>query len=178
MGNDMRNVSVGSASHTILTNPRAIAIDQVRAGEAAKNQAVFGTFFVASKGKSLSSNTIATLACRIRWGRWACDFLGTTPPLPRRAHPAALISASFTFVSVRLLPPPCHPQIWARTLANGDVAVVAFNSLGGVPPPAPCAAWNVTVNGYYHSCGGVLGTFANLTLPEVRLPAPPCPGRA
>ena len=29
MGNDMRNVTAGTPSHAILTNPRAIAIDQV-----------------------------------------------------------------------------------------------------------------------------------------------------
>ena len=63
---------------------------------------------------------------------------------------------------------PLQAQVWARTLANGDVAVVAYNALGGVPPPPPCRDWNETKNGYYHSCGGVLGTFSDISLQEVR----------
>jgi hypothetical protein len=105
MGNDMRNVTAGSASHAILTNPRAIAIDQDPLGQ---------------MGIRVSGNDSSAA------------------------------------------------QVWARTLANGDIALVLFNALGGVPPPPPCKAWNETRNGYYHSCGGVLGTFAGLTLAEVR----------
>jgi hypothetical protein len=43
-------------------------------------------------------------------------------------------------------------QRWARTLANGDVAVALYNKNGG-PPPAPCPAWNFTAKGYEECCG-------------------------
>jgi len=42
-------------------------------------------------------------------------------------------------------------QRWARTLANGDVAVALYNKLGGSAPAAPCPSWNVSNNGYWDS---------------------------
>jgi len=51
-------------------------------------------------------------------------------------------------------------QRWARTLANGDVAVGLYNKAGAPPPPIPgppCTAWTHTTDGYYEACGGAAG---------------------
>lgn len=51
-------------------------------------------------------------------------------------------------------------QRWARTLANGDVAVALYNKAGAPAPPIPgppCAAWTHTTDGYYEACGGAAG---------------------
>ena len=66
------------------------------------------------------------------------------------------------------LSPQNVTEVWARTLADGAIAVALYNKLGGVPPAPPCASWNVTTAGYYSSCGGVLGTFSGLTLAEAQ----------
>lgn len=55
-------------------------------------------------------------------------------------------------------------QVWARRLADGSVAVAAFNNLGGVAPQPTCAAWNHTPGGFFNSCGGGLGWFYNASV--------------
>ena len=64
-------------------------------------------------------------------------------------------------------------QVWARELADGDVAVGLYNKLGGgtpwTPPPIPtgnCPAWNHTTGGYVEAAGGAsgdVGSFGGLS---------------
>lgn len=65
-------------------------------------------------------------------------------------------------------------QVWARNLANGDVAVALYNAATATPvlPPFNAAApgkvaWTHTTQGYYEACGGAagdLGQFEGLTV--------------
>lgn len=49
-------------------------------------------------------------------------------------------------------------QIWARVLANGDVAVALYNKGDAAPPKQPpipvgnCLKWTTTKDGYYEAC--------------------------
>lgn len=73
-------------------------------------------------------------------------------------------------------------QVWARNLANGDVAVALYNKLGvTVPEVGPgCPSWHEIQGGRLEACSGGAGDFlwrrgfgaeaiANLTLAEARL---------
>jgi hypothetical protein len=63
-------------------------------------------------------------------------------------------------------------QVWARNLANGDVAVALFNKGAAQPmpdPSKPCTSWNHTTGGYIEACGGAagnVGSFSNLSREE------------
>jgi hypothetical protein len=72
-------------------------------------------------------------------------------------------------------------QLWARNLANGDVAVALYNKdVGqGIDPPfapttdCPADKWvgGEGAGGYYEACGGAggdVGTFTNLTVAEAQ----------
>ena len=63
----------------------------------------------------------------------------------------------------RLGPAAAPAQVWARRLANGDVAVALLNRHGA---PAPCGAWEVNHTGYLECKGGCCEPFSNLTLAE------------
>jgi len=66
-------------------------------------------------------------------------------------------------------------QVWARVLANGDVAVGLYNK-GAVPTPppmppvAPCVEWLHTASGYYEAKPSTdnVGFFANKTVSEAK----------
>ena len=63
-------------------------------------------------------------------------------------------------------------QLWARNLANGDVAVALYNAATApsVLPPfenSSKVAWTQTTQGYYEACGGAagnVGQFKGLTV--------------
>jgi len=71
-------------------------------------------------------------------------------------------------------------EIWARNMANGDVAVALYNTGAATPilPPfhngtATCTTgvsdWATTTGGYYEACGGAdgdLGEFQGLTVEQ------------
>ena len=75
-------------------------------------------------------------------------------------------------------------QVWARNLANGDVAVALYNDGASKPivPPfkndtSTCSSdssnqtWTTVTGGYYEACdgsGGDLGQFSNLTVAQAQ----------
>jgi hypothetical protein len=67
-------------------------------------------------------------------------------------------------------------QIWARNMANGDVAVALYNAATATPvlPPFETGAgvaWTHTTKGYYEACGGAagdLGEFSGLTVAQAQ----------
>lgn len=74
-------------------------------------------------------------------------------------------------------------QVWARNLANGDVAVALYNKATADPTPilppfdnstTTCGAtdtWTHTKGAYYEACGGAsgdIGSFSDLTLEEAQ----------
>ena len=63
-------------------------------------------------------------------------------------------------------------QLWARRLANGDIAVALYNKASEVGPPIPappCDTWVHTVGGFYEpEMSNNLGSFANLAVSEAQ----------
>lgn len=66
-------------------------------------------------------------------------------------------------------------QVWARNLANGDVAVALYNAATSSPVFPPFANrsvnWAHTQGQYYEACGGAsgdLGNFSGLTVDEAK----------
>jgi len=65
-------------------------------------------------------------------------------------------------------------QLWARNLANGDVAVAFYNKGDVAPMPdphAPCSEWNHTTGGYMEACGGSagnVGSFSELSVQQAQ----------
>ena len=67
-------------------------------------------------------------------------------------------------------------QVWARNMANGDVAVALYNAANAPPvlPPYNTSAptsWTHTEGGYYEACGGAagnLGQFSGLTVAKAQ----------
>eukprot|EP00658_Telonema_sp_P-2_P077663 TRINITY_DN7075_c0_g1_i8.p1 TRINITY_DN7075_c0_g1~~TRINITY_DN7075_c0_g1_i8.p1 ORF type:complete len:452 (+),score=149.24 TRINITY_DN7075_c0_g1_i8:113-1357(+) len=66
-------------------------------------------------------------------------------------------------------------QLWARNLADGQVAVALYNKQGTQPvfppfvPTSNCQGWNHQQGGYYEACGGPAGnldSFTGLTLEQ------------
>ena len=75
------------------------------------------------------------------------------------------------------LTPDIPQQIWARVLANGDVAVALYNkgdsAMPHQPPipTGPCTKWTETQHGYYEAAGGPggnVGTFSGKTVAEAK----------
>ena len=75
------------------------------------------------------------------------------------------------------LTPDIPQQIWARVLANGDVAVALYNkgdsAMPHQPPipTGPCPKWTETQHGYYEAAGGPggnVGTFSGKTVAEAK----------
>ena len=73
--------------------------------------------------------------------------------------------------------PDIPQQIWARVLANGDVAVALYNkgdsAMPHQPPipTGPCTKWTETQHGYYEAAGGPggnVGTFSGKTVAEAK----------
>lgn len=75
--------------------------------------------------------------------------------------------------------PDIPQQIWARVLANGDVAVALYNkgsTNAPKQPPIPhgsCPKWTVTHGGYYEAAAGGpgkrnVGNFSGLTLEQAQ----------
>ena len=56
-------------------------------------------------------------------------------------------------------------QLWARKLANGDVAVALYNKGGSVKPmpQPPCEDWARTQGSYFEACGGAAGNIGEFT---------------
>ena len=56
-------------------------------------------------------------------------------------------------------------QLWARKLANGDVAVALYNKGGSVKPmpQPPCEDWTRTQGSYFEACGGAAGNIGEFT---------------
>lgn len=70
------------------------------------------------------------------------------------------------------LTPDIPQQIWARVLANGDIAVALYNKGDAALPKQPpiphgnCPKWTETHDGYYEAAGGAagnVGSFSGLT---------------
>merc|ERR1712025_664624 len=68
-------------------------------------------------------------------------------------------------------------ELWARNLANGDIAVALYNKGTSPtinPPYAPtehCSDWVHQEGGYYEACGGAagnIGTFSGLTASQAQ----------
>ena len=66
-------------------------------------------------------------------------------------------------------------QLWARRMANGDIAVALYNKNGnGLPPPPPipappCNEWVETANGFYEpDPTNNVDSFAGLTLADAK----------
>ena len=66
-------------------------------------------------------------------------------------------------------------QLWARNMANGDIAVALYNKNGnGLPPPPPiptppCHAWEETANGFYEpDPSNNVGTFSALSVADAK----------
>jgi alpha-galactosidase len=61
-------------------------------------------------------------------------------------------------------------QVWARVLANGDVAVALYNKGSAAPPvqppipPPPCNKWTATRDGYYEAAGGAAGNVGSFSV--------------
>lgn len=66
--------------------------------------------------------------------------------------------------------------MWARNLANGDVAVGLYNKASGAPPPAPpipgppCTTWVTTNDSYYEASPSTdnVGQFSGLTIDQAK----------
>jgi hypothetical protein len=71
-------------------------------------------------------------------------------------------------------------QVWARVLANGDVAVALYNKGGApvAPPitPGPCLKWAETNDSYYEADPSTdnVGSFSSLTVAQAQVRARAC----
>ena len=78
-------------------------------------------------------------------------------------HAVAVSQDPLGQMGIRLSPNASATQVWARVLANGDMAVALYNKAenakgprAGQPPipGPPCTNWTHTTGGYWQAVGG------------------------
>ena len=80
-------------------------------------------------------------------------------------HAIAVSQDPLGQMGIRLSPNASATQVWARVLANGDIAVALYNKVKGAKGPLPdqppipgppCTNWTHTTGGYWEAAGGPL----------------------
>ena len=94
----------------------------------------------------------------------------------KNKHAIAVSQDELGQMGIRLTP-DIPQQVWARVLANGDVAVALYNKGDAAPPKQPpiphgnCPKWTATKDGYYEAAGGPagnVGSFSGLTVAQAQ----------